>query len=256
MIPNDTVPITRVHRRRTVVLGVLGGGLTLTTGGLSRLVPGASARQAEATPAPFSDQVFTGAGFVGEAQHVPAGRAFVAVVVAEPVPGAATREARALIYGESVNGILEWFPGSVSGDQLDLISENGARLTGKLTADGVTGEITLVDGTTVDFALEPATGVAGLYTVTLLPGGRAEGTSERGATLIGQLALGSPDAQHGRFMGTFIAPDGEEMKPFDIPAYAPAGSGPNARLVVLADGQFRGGAKQQQGGQFSWPHVD
>jgi len=256
MIPNGTVPIARGHGRRTVVIGLLGGGFTLTTAGLSRLVPVASARQAEATPAPFSDQVFAGDGFVGEAQHVPAGRAFVGIVVAEAEPGAETREARALIYGESANGILEWFPGSVSGDQLDLVSENGARLTGELTADGVTGKVALADGTTVDFNLVPATGVAGLYTVTMLPGGRAEGTSERGATLTGQLTLGSPDEEHGRFAGTFTAPDGEETKAFNIPAYAPPGSGPNSRLVVLADGQFRGGAKQQHDGQFSWSHID
>jgi hypothetical protein len=256
MIPNGTVPIVRSHRRRTVVLGLLGGGLTLTAVGVSRLVPVASARQADATPAPFSDQVFAGAGFVGEAQNVPAGKAFVGVVVAEAEPGAETREARALIYGENANGILEWFPGSVSGDQLDLVSENGARLTGEMTADGVTGKITLADGATVDFDLVPATGVAGLYTVTMLPGGRAEGTSERGATLTGQLTLGSPDEEHGRFAGTFTAPDGEDTTSFDIPAYAPPGTGPNSRLVVLADGQFRGGAKQQPDGQFSWSHID
>jgi hypothetical protein len=144
----------------------------------------------------------------------------------------------------------------MTGDQLDLVSENGARLTGELTADGVTGEIILVDGTTVDFDLEPATGVAGLYTMSLFPGGRAEGTSEAGATLTGQLTLGSEDEEHGRFAGTFTSPDGEVTTSFDIPAFAPAGSGPNARLVVLADGQFRGGAKKQEGGQFSWPHID
>jgi len=271
MIPNGSVPMTRGHHRRTVVLGLLGGGLTLTAVGVSRLVPVASAQQADATPAPFSDQVFAGEGFVGEAQHVPAGKAFVGVVVAEAEPGAETREARALIYGERENGIMEWFPGSVSGDQLDLVSENGARLTGELTADGVTGKITLMDGTTVDFDLVPATGVAGLYTMSMLPGGRVEGTSERGATLTGQLIPGSTDEQHGRFTGTFTAPDGgettsfdhdalaldgEETTSFDVNAHMPLVSSGNARLIVLADGQFRGGAKQSGGHGFSWPCID
>jgi hypothetical protein len=268
MIPTGTVPIVRC-RRRAVVLGLLGSGLTLTAAGFNRLVPGASARQEESTPGaaasePFSDQVFAGAGFVGEAQHVPAGRAFVGVVVAEPEPGAETREARALIYGESANGIMEWFPGSVSGDRLDLVSENGARLTGEVTADGTAGEIILVDGTTVDFDLVPATGVAGLYTMSLLPGGQVEGTSERGATLTGQLIPGSEDSEHGRFAGTFTSPDGKVTKSFDYDSVHMPGnttdtetlvSSGNGRLVVLEDGQFRGGAKPK-GGQFSWPCID
>lgn len=269
MIPNGAVARTR--RRRTVILGLLGGGLTFAGVGVSRLVLVASARQADATPEPFSDQVFAGAGFVGEAQHVPAGRAFVGVVVAEAEPGAETREARALIYGESANGILEWFPGSVTGDQLDLVSENGARLTGELTADGVSGEITLADGTTVDFGLVPATGVAGLYTMTMLPGGHVEGASEQGATLIGQLIPGVTDEDHGRFAGTFTSADGTVTKSFDNFANAqgegetvslehavhiPLVSSGNARLVVLADGEFRGGAKKKGGQGFSWPCLD
>jgi hypothetical protein len=255
--------------RRTIVLGVLGGGLAVAAIGMNRLVPVASARQADTTPSadvtePFSDQVFAGEGFVGEAQHVPAGQAFVGVVIAEAEPGTETREARALLYGESANGIQEWFPGSVTGNQLDLVSENGARLTGEVTADSVTGKVALVDGTTVDFALEPATGVAGLYTMTMFPDGHVAGTSERGATLIGQLIPGAEDAHHGRFAGTFTSPDGTVTKPFDHDtAHMPGGttqtetfvSSGNARLVVLADGQFRGGAKKQ-GGQFSWPCID
>ena len=258
-------------RRRSVIFGLMGGGLTATAAGVPRLVPGVSARQDDATPEPFSDQVFMGDGFVGEAQHVPAGRAFVAVVVAEAEPGAEMREARALIYGESANGILEWFPGSVAGDQLDLVSENGARLKGSLAADAVTGEITLVDGATVDFSLTPATGIAGLYTMTMFPGGRVEGMSERGATLTGQLTPGAVDEEHGRFSGTFTAPDTGETRSFDYSATAPGGevstsfehtahmplvSSGNARLVVLADGQFRGGAKQKGGNGFSWPCID
>lgn len=263
MIRNETVLIARCQRR-AVLLGFMGSGLALTAMGFSRLVPVASAHQDEATPEPFSDQVFAGDGFVGEARNVPVGQAFVGVVVAEAEPGAETREARALIYGESANGIMEWFPGAVSGDHLDLVSENGARLTGDLTADGVTGKITLADGSNVDFDLAPATGVAGLYTMTMLPGGHVEGASERGATLIGQLIPGATDEHHGRFAGTFTSPDGKVMKSFDHDtAHMPGGatgtetmvSSGNARLVVLADGEFRGGAKKN-GGQFSWPCID
>ena len=267
---------TNCFRRRNVVLSLLGGGLAVTAIGINHLVPDASARQADTTPGtseiePFSDQVFAGDGFVGEAQHVPAGRAFVGVVVAAAAPGAEMREARALIYGESANGILEWFPGSISGDHLDLVSENGARLTGELNADSVVGKIALVDGSTVDFDLVPAAGVAGLYTMTMLPGGRVEGASERGATLIGQLIPSSTEEQHGRFAGTFTSPDGEEVKSFDNFAneqgedeaetlehtvHIPLVSSGNARLVVLANGEFRGGAKRKGGNGFSWPCID
>ena len=156
---------------------------------------------------------------------------------------------------------------------------SGADLGHDHAVDGVfsdaeihfTGEITLVDGATVDFSLTPATGIAGLYTMTMFPGGRVEGMSERGATLTGQLTPGAVDEEHGRFSGTFTAPDTGETRSFDYSATAPGGevstsfehtahmplvSSGNARLVVLADGQFRGGAKQKGGNGFSWPCID
>lgn len=156
---NSVAPRAHVHyvRRRSVVRGAFGGALALSAARTGLSIRSAAARQADATPTPFSDQVFSGAGYVGEAHNVPAGKAFVGVVVAEAEPGADTREVRAHIYGESENGILEWFPGAVSGDRLDLVSANGARLTGDLTADGVKGEITLADGASVEFDLVPAT---------------------------------------------------------------------------------------------------
>jgi hypothetical protein len=101
--------------------------------------------------------------------------------------------------------------------------------------------------------------------MTMFPGGHVEGASERGATLIGQLIPGAEDGQHGRFAGTFTAPDGEESKSFDHDfAHLPGGttntetfvSSGNARLVVLADGQFRGGGRKTGSGQFSWPCID
>src|SRR5688500_5504094 len=81
------------------------------------------------TPTPFTDQVFTGHGFVGEVAELPTGQAFVAVVVADPQSGE-EREVRVLLYGDRENQIREWFTGAVTGDRLALVSEGGAALAG------------------------------------------------------------------------------------------------------------------------------
>jgi hypothetical protein len=71
-------------------------------------------------------------------------------------------------------------------------------LAGELTADGITGAITLAGGTQLDFTTQPATGADGLYTFTLTPDGRVAGSSAGGATIEGQLLVA----------GSITLPDG------------------------------------------------
>ena len=251
------------HPRRAVVLALAGGGLVMIAGASSRLVRSAPSRQdeatpdavasPEATPAPFTAQVFAGEGFVGEAQNVPTGAAFVAVVVAEAKPGTEVREVRALIYGDTENEIQEWFPGTATGDHLDLVSENGAQLRGQVTPEGASGTITLADGISFPFELVRASGVAGLYTVMLFPDGRVEGTSETGSRLEGELQAEPDEAGIYPLTGTITPPDGPPQE-FEVHFFfVPRGETINARFVILPDGRMKGGARRGNDAKFTCP---
>jgi hypothetical protein len=261
----DLKPRSGTYRqpRRAVILALAAGGLVMIAGTSSRLVRSAPSRQTdatpgavaspEATPAPFTAQVFAGEGFVGEAEHVAAGEAFVALVVAEAKPGAEAREVRAIIYGDTQNEIQEWFPGVATADHLDLVSENGAQLRGQFTAEGASGTITLADGTALTFEAVPTTGVAGLYTVMLLPDGRLEGTSERGARLEGQLLAEPEEEGIYPLIGTITPPDGPPQE-FEVHFFfVPRGETINARFVVLPDGRMKGGARRRDDDKFTCP---
>lgn len=194
----------------------------------------------------------------------------VAVVASEPKQGEDTREVRALIYGERENQINEWFVGSATGNNLDLTSEGGAQLEGELTSDAATGTITLPDGTSVPFDTASATGVAGLYNVTITPDGQANGTSDSGARLEGQLELDKPEGQiPGRpgegsanvlpLTGTITPPDGQPQN-FEVsflmaPVRDP-GEALTARFIVSPNGTIRGGARKGSGAQFTDPLID
>ena len=204
--------------------------------------------------------------FVGETSNPVAS---VAVVAAKPEQGENTREVRALIYGRRENAINEWFVGSARGNDLDLTSEGGAQLEGELTSDAATGTITLPDGTSVPFDTVPATGVAGLYNVTITPDGQANGTSDSGARLEGQLASQPEGQVPGRpgegsanvlpLTGTITPPDGQpqdfEVSFLMAPVRDP-GEALTARFIVSPNGTIRGGAKKGSGAQFTDPLID
>ena len=154
--------------------------------------------------------------FVGEAQDEDA---FVAIVAASPEEeGEDEREVRAyLCDGREVT---EWFTGTATGNELDLSSEGGARLEGNLTPEASTGTITLEDGErSFDFTAELATGVAGLYNVTISDEGRVRGTSETGGQLEGQVTDEHQDGGDYPRRGTITSPDGETE---DFEDFAPS----------------------------------
>lgn len=250
--------LNRPHPRRTVLLALTGGGVMIAT--VSSRLPARSAplRQTEATPAPdaatgaaeqFTSQVFAGEGFVGEVQTVPAGVAFVAIVLAEATPGTDAREARALLYGDAESGIREWFPGAVTGSTLDLASDGGARLRGEISAESANGTITMPDGTIIPFNARPATGVAGLYTVFMYPDGRVEGTSESGVQLAGHLGAKEEGSDLYPITGTLDPPEGDPQAfALDIHISAPLREELiPSRFVVLEDGRILGGSKSRKG---------
>jgi hypothetical protein len=251
--------ITLSVPRRTLLRALAAVGVVSAAGQSPSPAGSAAAQEATptpgalCTPTPFTDQVFTGQGFVGEvaAADLPAGEAFVAVVVAEPIPGEEQREVRALLYGDRENGIREWFTGEVTGEQLDLVSEGGAQLEGELTPDGATGTITLPEGVPIPIDAVPVSGVAGLYTVQVFPDGQVDGMSEAGVALAGQVAPEpGPDGGYP-LTGALTPPDGAAL-PFEILFFTQKlGASPPSRLIVLNDGRMLGGATRKDGDFFN-----
>ncbi len=222
-----------------VLAGCGGGGGVDGGGGQGQQRP------PEETTTPTEEEAITGQ-FVGE---IPEADAFVALVAREPREGEDRGEVRAyLCDGKSIS---EWFnEGSAEGTEFDLTSDGGARLVGSLKRDvdssWISGQIFLADGTVLGFSAPPATGIAGLYDVSI-SGGKLSGTSEGGARLEGRIF----DAlqQNGLYPvgGTITPPDG---RPQDFQASATPGASGELRLVVLEDGRVKGGFKKGEGEGF------
>ena len=175
--------------------------------------------------------------------------AFLALVAQEPEDGAGQQEVRAYLSdGRSIN---EWFnEGSVEGVEFDLTSDGGARLLGSLKQDvdssWVSGQIFLADGTVLGFSAPPATGIAGLYDVSI-PGSELSGTSDGGGQLEGR--LGETPQEDGLYpvAGIITPADGF---PQGFRAFATPDASGELRFVVLEDGRFKGGPKKGEGEGF------
>lgn len=228
----------RCVTRREMLLttgGALAGVLLVGCGG------GEGAQEAQ-TPAPVAGN-FVGevSDFAGDPEAVP----FVAVVAASPEGEGEEREVRAyLCDGQEIN---EWFTGTAEGNDLDLTSDGGgARLEGSLASEAATGTTTLDDGQSFTFTADLATGIAGLYNVTISEDRQVRGTSETGNRLEGQVAeepqLGSQgQLENYPITATITSPDGET---FDFELLAAELELPEeARWIVLADGTAKGARK-------------
>ncbi|MCA1718856.1 MAG: hypothetical protein LC781_19205, partial [Actinobacteria bacterium] len=153
----------------------------------------------------------------------------------------AERDVRAyLCNGDEIN---EWFTGTASGNDLALSSESGGQLEGSLSPDASTGTINLEDGTSFPFKTELASGVAGLYDVTVSDDGQLRGSSEAGGRLEGRIS----EERNGEGLypvtGTVTAPDGPSQ---EVQAVGPEAEPAEERWVVLADGRVKGGKKGVQ----------
>ena len=185
--------------------------------------------------------------FVGSAQDEDeATDAFVAIVAASPKErGQEERDVRAyLCDGES---ITEWFTSRAQGNELDLISEDGALFEGILSAQASTGTITFKDERTLTYTAMLATGLAGLYDVTISEEGGVSGTSETGGFLEGQLG---EEEQRGEeelrpIRGSFTSAEGQEAgfevlgRELEPEEYS---------WIVVEDGQVKGAEKRVAGG--------
>ncbi len=161
---------------------------------------------------------------------------FVAVVVDEAEQGEDQRTVKAYL-GDGY-AIDEWFTDTLTGDSFDLTSDGGARLMGELSSDAAFGTATLSNGASISFEATPATGVGGLYNVSVYNDGRVSGTSERGGQLEGQ--IGNTPRLDGLYpiSGTITSPDDRSQ---NFEAVCGTNRAADIGLIALASGQMRGG---------------
>jgi hypothetical protein len=161
---------------------------------------------------------------------------FIAVVADEAKQGEDQRTVKAYL-GDGYT-IDEWFPDTLTANSFDLTSDGGARLTGELSSDAASGTATLSNGASVSFEATPATGVAGLYNVSVYNDGQVSGTSDGGGQLEGQ--IGNTPRPDGLYpvTGTITSPDDRSQ---NFEAVYGTNRAADIRLIALASGQMRGG---------------
>ncbi len=161
--------------------------------------------------------------------------------------GEGERQVRAyLCDGEWIN---EWFnEGSVKGNELDLISEGGARLEGSLASEAATGAITLEDGEPFTFKADLASGAAGLFDANISEDGQIRGTSEAGGRLEGRVAHELGERGLYPVSGIITAPDGETL---ELVALSDEDEGGEYRWIVLPEGEVKGAKKSVATGSSS-----
>jgi hypothetical protein len=226
----------RLLSQLVLVLTVVLASLTLP----ARALPSAAQEATPASLAAGTPTPFLGETYVGETSDP---NTFIAVVVAEAEGDGGARQARAYLCNATTIDV--WLTGTLTGEQLALQAEDGARLEGTLGDAGVEGMTTLADGMSLPFTAQPATGIAGLYTVTFEAEGRVHGVSATGGQLDGRVEAdaGTPGASPAAgawLVMTLTSPEGEtaELEAAVIPSTrVEAGT---ARLIVLEDGQVRG----------------
>jgi hypothetical protein len=147
--------------------------------------------------------------------------------------GEEEREVRAYLCDGK--GIDEWFRGSITGNELDLTSDNGARLQASLTPGAANGTITLDDGTNFTFAADPATSPSGLYTVNILEDLSFSGTSEGGGRLEGQIAQQADSEGRHMITATLTSADGESQDIDPNHFFASDPSPGDARVIVCRE---------------------
>lgn len=184
----------------------------------------------------------------------------VAIVARPAAPGEADREVRAVVYGEPEDSIKEFFDGAATGDELNLASDTGSTLTGRVTAGAASGTVTLADGRKIDFKAVPATGAAGWYSIRDAANSQVTGMSvDGGATRVEGTfdpAITGPGTY--KFVGT-VVPVGGAPTPiagtFTV-ADAATPQAANIALIVAQDGTVRGGTKKRPTGTTSfYDHI-
>ncbi|MDQ4052552.1 MAG: hypothetical protein M3237_07605 [Actinomycetota bacterium] len=174
--------------------------------------------------------------FVGEVSGT---EAFVAVVAAPAEGGKDSGTVQ--IYISDGRGVSESFSGPIlDGGYVAQSDDGDAETEGKLSGESVTGTVQLPGGTTGSYDARPPSGGAGLYELTVSPGGELSGASAAGLAVKGEVTL------ERRGTGRLMMVDGSRLE-FDLVrmragelAHLRAGQ---VRLIVLSDGELRGVAK-------------
>ena len=135
-----------------------------------------------------------------------------------------------------------WYTGPVKGAEPILDAGDGGSLNVRFADGSASGATTLADGRSLSFVAAPATGIAGLYDVTLA-GDELIGVGTSGQQMRGRLVETLPDGRE-LLAGTIELADGT------LRAFAAFLSGEaegDFRLIALNDGQIKGAAKTDQG---------
>ena len=176
--------------------------------------------------------------YVGEVADT---KAFVAVVAAPAQEGQDSGAVQ--VYVSDGKGLSEWFSGPTAGGGFSAESDDGdATAEGELSGGSVTGTVTLPDGTEGRYEASPPSGGAGLYELTVSPGGELSGASAAGLALTGDMTLGR------RGTGVIRTVDGTRLKLAltrkrgDDLSHLRSGQ---VRLIVLSDGELRGAARSR-----------
>jgi hypothetical protein len=160
---------------------------------------------------------------------------FVSLVAEKPQRAEDAREVGA--YLSDGKQLSEWFTGRVSGDELQLVSENGVQLDSRLFSDLALGTITLLNGDRLNFAMVYSTYIRGFYPVSVPPEGPLSATSWSGAHL-----QGSRTGEE--IIGTITPPDGEKA---DFVISEPTLEEGDHRWIV-----YTGGG---EGGEWGLPRI-
>jgi hypothetical protein len=146
-------------------------------------------------------------------------------------------------------GDIQWFVGPVPGAKFDMTSKTGdAKISGVIAADGISGEITLPDGTPRRYFAAPSGQGSGVYEVQVADDKRHTGTSAQG----GKFDL---RYEKGTVMGTITSPEGEVFPmlgadlatafgyadEFSKPGTYTAFVAPRGRYIFGRSGDVRGG---------------
>ena len=146
-------------------------------------------------------------------------------------------------------GDIEWFTSRISGNTFNLTSASrGARLEGAISADGITGMITLPGQPARRYFAGPAGEGAGIYDVTVQQDRGHTGMSEEG----GRLEL---SYKEGMVNGKVTAPDGRSVDLLgadlthayrmgvegSLPGTYVAFAAPRGRFLIGRNGDVRGG---------------
>jgi hypothetical protein len=135
-----------------------------------------------------------------------------------------------------------WYTGPVKGAEPILEAGDEGTLNVRFSDTSAGGTTTLADGRSLSFVAAPATGIAGLYDVTLA-GDELIGVGTSGQQMQGLLVETLPDGRE-LLAGTIELADGS-LRAFA--AFLSAGSEGDFRLITLNDGQIKGAAKTDRG---------